>query len=175
MKNENQLSTVKTGRKVQFEQCFVANYPVLLRKAYQLLKVPYLAEDAVQDVFVQLWQSDKELSSLDSTKAYLFTCVKNRCLNILRSRKREILRYIEHGQQKPTVGKETEETVIFNEISEKVKEKMASLSPSRKEVFEMKLSGVSNKEIAEHFNISENTVKVHFNRASKLVRRTIGT
>ncbi len=174
MKNESQLSTKKAGRDVLFEQHFKEYYPVLLRKSYQLLKVPHLAEDAVQDVFVQLWQSNKDLSSLDCIKAYLFTCVKNRCLNVLRSRKREILRYLEQSKQKTTVGRETEETVLFNEMKERVKQKVNSLSPSRKEVFEMKLEGVSNKEIAAHFNISENTVKVHYNRANKLVRKTIG-
>jgi len=173
MKNENQFTKGDCDRRHAFKQCFKTYYPTLLSKAIKLLKVPELAEDAVQDVFVQLWNSKTELSALKSVEAFLVKCLKNRGLNILRSQKREILRYIEKKYNAPTNTENTEQTVMFNDIYGRVQNSIDGLSKARREVFEMKLEGASNKEIANQLDISENTVKVHYNRASKTIRKAV--
>lgn len=173
MKNENQLTKMNCERRHAFKQCFKTYYPTLLSKAVKLLKVPELAEDAVQDVFVQLWKSETELSAITCVEAFLVKCLKNRGLNILRGQKREILRYIEKKYSSPTKTENTEQTVLFNDIYGRVKSSIDGLSTARREVFEMKLEGASNKEIATHLDISENTVKVHYNRASKTIRKAV--
>ncbi|MEM1136023.1 MAG: sigma-70 family RNA polymerase sigma factor [Bacteroidota bacterium] len=172
MKDEKLLPKQELEEIQAFKHCFGQFYTAMLRKASMLLKIPELSEDAVQEVFISLWESRK-LNELTSVEAYLNKCLKNRCLNILRSRKREILRYIESQGTMPVSNKETEEKVIFNEMLHMVEHRIESLSPVRKEVLKMKLAGATNHEIAKKFNISENTVKVHYNRANRVVRSTI--
>ena len=42
------------------------------------------ARDLVQDLFFHLWDHSEALHVTTSIKSYLFTSVRNRCLNILR-------------------------------------------------------------------------------------------
>jgi RNA polymerase sigma factor (sigma-70 family) len=46
------------------------------------------AEDVVQELFARLWQDREALSIKVSLKSYLFTAVRNRCLNALAVKKR---------------------------------------------------------------------------------------
>lgn len=173
MRNEKLLLKKESVETQTFKKCFQQFYPIMLRKSLQLLKIPELAEDAVQEVFINLWKSQKQLEEINSLEAYLFKCLKNRCLNMLRSRKRDILRHMEKQQVSPVVSESTEETVIFNESLSRLEESINSLPPVRKKVLKLKLEGVTNQDIAKQFNISENTVKVHYNRANKFVRSSI--
>ena len=173
MKNEKLLHMEESVEAQAFKKCFQQFYPVMLRKSLRLLKIPELAEDAVQDVFINLWKTRTQLDAIGSIEAYLFKCLKNRCLNMLRSRKRDILRHIEKQRISPVISDETEETVIFNEALNNLEESIDSLPPVRKKVLKLKLAGVTNHEIAKQFNISENTVKVHYNRANRYVKSSI--
>ena len=50
-----------------------------------------LAEDAVQDIFVKVWEKREELDASKSIRGYLFAMLKNYVLNMIRHRKRKIL------------------------------------------------------------------------------------
>ena len=60
----------------------------LVGYAYTILHDVDLARDAVQDTFLKLYQQNP--GKVDSTglKAWLFTVCRNRCLDMLRKRKR---------------------------------------------------------------------------------------
>ena len=43
------------------------------------------AENIVQDIFLYLWEHPEVLKTIDNMDAFLFTLVKNRCLNFLKA------------------------------------------------------------------------------------------
>ena len=45
------------------------------------------AKDLVQDLFFYIWDHANTLQVATSLKAYLYTSLRNRCLNVLRDRK----------------------------------------------------------------------------------------
>ena len=57
----------------------------MYRAAYILLGDEDEAKDAVQDVFARLWDGTTPLRE-ESQRAFLLTCVRNRCLNIIAQR-----------------------------------------------------------------------------------------
>ncbi|MDD3188914.1 MAG: sigma-70 family RNA polymerase sigma factor, partial [Fermentimonas sp.] len=63
--------------------------------ALKYLKNTQMAEDAVQHVFVKLWESTSDIHIEINLKNYLYTMTKNYILNQIRDRKDEIsLNYI---------------------------------------------------------------------------------
>lgn len=73
-------------RERQFERLFHSEYGRMYRAAHILLGDDDEAKDAVQDVFARLWDGNVTLRE-ESPRAFLLTCVKNRCLNIIAQRR----------------------------------------------------------------------------------------
>ena len=69
-------------REQQFERIFRTEYGRMYRAAHILLGDEDEAKDAVQDVFARLWDRTDPLRE-ESLRAFLLTCVRNRCLNII--------------------------------------------------------------------------------------------
>ena len=76
------------SREQQFKQLFLSEHSRMYRAAYMLLGNEDEAKDAVQDVFAQLWTGTVTLRE-ESQCAFLLTCVRNRCLNII-ARRRDV-------------------------------------------------------------------------------------
>ena len=74
------------SREQRFKQLFLSEHGRMYRAAYMLLGNEDEAKDAVQDVFTQLWTGAVTLRE-ESQRAFLLTCVRNRCLNIIARRK----------------------------------------------------------------------------------------
>jgi RNA polymerase sigma-70 factor (ECF subfamily) len=72
-------------RSKQFKELFLSEYGRIYRAAYILLGDEDEAKDAVQDVFARLWDGTTPLRE-ESQRAFLLTCVRNRCLNIIAQR-----------------------------------------------------------------------------------------
>ena len=73
--------------KQEFKILFEQFYNPLCNFANTILYDSNKAEDAVQDVFVKMWQKKDILSDLDNVKSYLFTATKNKCIEYLRKLK----------------------------------------------------------------------------------------
>ncbi|WP_020527349.1 RNA polymerase sigma factor [Flexithrix dorotheae] len=159
------------GEKV-FEEYYYRYYEQLHFKAFQYLKSQELVEDAIQDVFLKLWKKRNELHKIDSIEAFLFTCMRNHVLNMIRSHKREILKQVaKYNHDGQRVNNETEDTVCLNEYSEIVEAGLNKLSPRKRLIFSLKTyKGFSNGEIAKQLDISINTVKVQFSQANKFLK-----
>jgi len=66
-----------------FERMFKDNYRLMYRLAFSMLEDPDLAKDAVQQVFVRLWQNKDGLPR-ENSRGYLLAATRNRCANYLR-------------------------------------------------------------------------------------------
>ena len=67
-----------------FEKIYKLYYPKMFAFAKNYIQANEDAENVVQDVFVVLWEKKDELELSCTLTTYLFTLVKNRCLNYLR-------------------------------------------------------------------------------------------
>ena len=70
------------------EQAFHKDYlplaETLYRVAFYMLESEAEAEDAVQEVFLKLWDARAQLDAVQSPKAYSIRLLKNLCLNRIR-------------------------------------------------------------------------------------------
>ena len=130
------------------------------------------ARDLVQDLFFHLWDHSEALHVTTSIKSYLFTSVRNRCLNILRDRKIRD----EHNNKlfEAQLFSGTEDVVIDEEIQQRLQEALDSLPDKCREIILLKVvEGKKNKEIANQLNIAETTVKTQVQRAYRMLREKL--
>ena len=78
----------------------------------------------------------------------------------------EILNYID--------GEDTEAQDFDREQVEMIRSAMDQLSPQRKKIFSMKMSGkYSNQEIADRLNLSVNTIKFQYSQSLKQIKEWV--
>ncbi len=160
--------------KAQFKTIFDTYYNPLCNFCYKYLKDEGDVEDVVQDVLVKLWQNKEKIHLQKDVKYYLFTSVKNKAIELIRSRKRkgEILQTLipEKNYEEP-VGDDADKTIL----KEKLYNSIRQLPPKCQEIFVLnKVNGLTYNEISEDLNISPKTVDNQMRRAFKLLREKFG-
>jgi RNA polymerase sigma-70 factor (family 1) len=165
------VEMIASGSKDAFEEIYHRYHRQLYHLAIKYLKSKDLAEDAVQDVFVTLWQKKERLSPIKSVQAFLYTCLKNHILNMIRNHKKKMLSEIELLDEDYVAPNSTWEEINFADCMQIVNEGLLELSDRKRKVFELKVfEGLSNSEIAEKLHISVNTVKVHYYQSSQFIK-----
>lgn len=140
---------------------------MLYREAYRMLGDSFEAEDAVQNLYVRLWEQKKRLDELTSPKEYCLRALKNICIDRwrkMRARDEEVdfVEEISEANAPPDVERE--------EVEEFVEHFLASLPERQQRVMTMQMQGSSIEEIAEVTELTEGNVKVMLSRIRKRFR-----
>jgi len=165
------LDGLVSREKEVFDYVFNYYYSGLCAFSMQYLNDKEAVEDLVQDFFVSLWMEGSRLQIRSSLKSYLFTSVKNRCLDALKHRK-----VSEKYRNFMLISADnTESTVDYmiaeTELRQAIQNSMAKLPPRCREIFECsRLNGMSNQEIAETLGISKRTVELQITNSLKVLR-----
>ena len=155
--------------KQEFKKIFESFYPALYLYASTIINDDIFIEDLVQEVFIKLWEKAEDFQHLNAVKSFLYTSVKNKCLN-----------HIEHSKvvQKHkdfTLQHESNISIANNQIIEEETHRLIynainELPPGCKNVLLLSINGLKNDEIAEELNISVNSVKTQKKIAYKQLR-----
>jgi len=167
----SRASLIKQGDRIAFREVYYNYYQQLYFVAGKYLKDSQMAEDAVQEIFIILWVKRESLDPSKSLESFLFTCLKNHVLNMIKSRKRRILLAYEANEEKVHASNSTENDVIYSEYNQIIKQGLEELPERRREIFELKtFQGLTNPQIAKNLSISVNTVKNHYYHSNKFLR-----
>jgi RNA polymerase sigma-70 factor (ECF subfamily) len=165
------IEGLKRREKVVFDYVFNYYYSGLCSFCLQFLNDKEAVEDLVQDFFVSLWIDGQDLQINISLKAYLFTSIKNRCLDTLKHKKvtEKYRNYMLFGSDN------FESSVDFwlaeTELRKAIEASIAKLSPRCREIFEnSRLNGLSNQEISDKLGISKRTVELQISNSLKILR-----
>ncbi|SDM10224.1 RNA polymerase sigma factor, sigma-70 family [Catalinimonas alkaloidigena] len=132
-----------------------------------------VVEDAIQDLFVELWRRRQDLSATTSVKFYLLKAFKQKLLRRMDHDRRMLARHARADFYDFEVAHSHEFQLITDQISREEKERLtralAALTPRQKEAIFLKYyEKLSFQEVAELLNLS---VKATY----KLMGRAIGT
>lgn len=150
---------------------FRTYYKPLVSWANTFLNDLALAEDVVQEFFIDLWNGDipGELKP-DSLASFLRVLVRNRSLN--RAKKRDVLtRYVELDKI-DEIFEEYDDSK--DKIIAAVMGEVEKLPPRSREILTgVFIDGLKYREVAERLNISVSTVKTLLNSAVDKLRERL--
>src|SRR5690606_25190745 len=83
------VDRIRAGDRRAFDVLFESYYPALCDFVSARIGSPEVAEELVQDVFIDLWQRRARLDPHAALRAFLYRAAKNQALNYLRRRRVE--------------------------------------------------------------------------------------
>jgi len=170
---ENIELQIKYGDKLAFEKVFKEHYQHLCNFAFQFLKEKAASEEIVQDVFFKLWEK-RESTEIKTIKSYLFSTVRNSCLNQIKHLEIRDT-YKQHNEAQIQYSEQQNyDSVVENELSNHIEKAISSLPVERQKVFKLsRFEGKKYKEIAEELGVSVKTVESQMSKALKFLREEL--
>ena len=129
------------------------------------------SEEVVQDTFYNIWKNKENLNIITSLKSYLYTAVRNNCLQVLRTRSLDIKyeNYYKSHYVNESISPSDE--LNAKELSKVINKALNSLPERCREIFKMsRYEGLKYHEIAEKLSISIKTVEANMGKALKHFR-----
>ncbi len=169
--DEKLVSALKNEDHYAFDELFQKYGPALFKFIVSVVKETYLAEEAVQEVFLKIWEKRKDLNPALPFKSYLFTIALNIAKKFYRKKLQEEKYLQDISLEIHSDHTSDFEFVEYKNLLEYVDQMINKLPTSRREIFILsKKNGLKNQEIAKLLNISEQTVKNQLVTAMKFLR-----
>jgi len=150
------------------------HYENLYMLAVNYTRQREVAEEIIQDVFIQLWEKRQVLNIATSFKSYLSAAVKYQSINYLKSiyKKYRFTEFIPDLFTHYSSGGESK--IIGDELSDLIKTSIKNLPPRCRIIFSLSRNlGMTYNEIATHLNISKRTVQTQIGIALKRIRKDL--
>jgi len=148
----------------------------LFHLAYAIIRSRELAEEIIQDVFIQVWHKKSKISTLDNLTWYLYVATKNIGCNYLRKYNR--IKHIDlNVLTLPyfTVAASPEDLMVSNETLQKINKAINDLPPKCRMIFKLvKEDGLKYREVAILLNLTGKTVENQMGIALKKLHASVG-
>lgn len=167
------FQAIALGDKSAFARCHQEYFLRLKQYAFTILKSEEQAEEATSDVFVKLWTRRDKLDIITHPQLYLFTMLKNNCLNRLRQNKNNPQHSTLLQEEPPAVLAESPAEILENkELFNLLQAAVEALPEQRRLIFKLiKEEDLKHKEVAELLELSVRTVE---NQLYKAIRQLAG-
>ncbi|QSE98059.1 RNA polymerase sigma-70 factor [Fulvivirga lutea] len=150
-----------------FETLFKEHFGGLTAFAVKYVQDVDEAKEVVHDAFIKLWEKHKGLEPDTNYKSYLYTSVRNRCLNKIRDRKKVVP--ISEANEELTA--DSTSTIETKELEREISYALNTLPNKCRKVFELsRVEELKYSEIAERMDISVKTVEAQMSKALRLMR-----
>jgi RNA polymerase sigma-70 factor (ECF subfamily) len=169
--NQHIFRRLQNGDEKAFSELFDEYYSALCLFANKYLHDMDLSRSLVQQVFIDLWTKRQKIAISTSVKSYLYTTVKNRCIDVLRKEKSttEISESVENLRQTPF-----RDLVEEAELNDRINASINQLPDRCREIFLLcRFEGLKYSEIAEKLGISIKTVEMQMGIALKKLRDSL--
>lgn len=152
----------------KFHNDYLSLAGTLYRIAFYILESEAEAEDAVQEVFLKLWESRSALEGIRNPKAYSIRMLRNLCLDRIRQARR-----LAFQEELPEGIRETDRDGEIDAKSRlnKVLEAVKALPDRQREVLILRtVEGLSYEEIASRTGMNNLTCRVLLSQARAKIK-----
>ena len=151
----------------EFKKRFLPLQKRLYREAFRMLCDSFEAEDAVQNLYLKLWEKRDELNTIATPEAYCRTLLKNICIDRWR-----VIRYHNEVSEVPAedIAEVSPPDIERQETHECLEKFLAGLPQQHSRVMQMRMNGCSFEEIESVTGLSQINIRVIVSRARKKFR-----
>jgi RNA polymerase sigma-70 factor (ECF subfamily) len=131
------------------EVLYDANHRQAIGLAYRILGDLGDAEEVVQEVFLSAWRSGHTYDAArGTTHTWILSMVRNRCIDVLRARRRRPVQQLAEGVDPPD-SSDVPTEAVSNVDAETARVALSALPPEQRQAIELAyFSGLSHSEIA---------------------------
>lgn len=166
--SDNLLRKFNDDSHAEYEFVFKSYYNKLSYFANSIVDCEAVSQDIVQDVFVKLWQIEKNFESFDKLSSFLYVAVRNHCFNYIKT---------QHYKNKPIdsstilpLDDSTMDNIISAEILSTINQAISTLPSECRKVMDLTMQGYSSVEIAKIMNLTSSTVRTQKARGIQLLK-----
>ncbi len=162
------------GEATALELIYQQNAALLTAYGYKLTQNKEIINDAIQDIFINLWQKKAQLPVVQNIKAYLLKSLRNRILRILESRS-----LTGNGEQpNEAIQDSFENRIILEELEQETLSRLhlciQNLPTRQKEVINLRyFQNLKTEEIAEVLDINYQSVSNLLYKGIKALKKQI--
>ena len=169
------LNDVAAGRLGAVDACLQKYGGPVWSLARRLSPTEQDAEDAVQEVFVELWRNAGRFDpELGSEMTFVMMIARRRLIDRSRRRARAP-RHVDLPEPELLPGAEPASVVEIADEASRVRQAMAQLRPEQRHVLQLSLlHGHTHQQVAERTGMPLGTVKSHARRGLQRVRKILG-
>jgi RNA polymerase sigma-70 factor (family 1) len=137
--------------------------------SYAILRSRDLADEAVSNVFLNIWRRRERLAIKTTVRSYLFAATGNQSINLWKEKKKHAGVHLSDAHARRLVDpRRTESEVLYRELRAEIDTLLSRLPPQRQRVFRLnRLEGLSYWQIAADLGLSEHTVQNHMTQAMR--------
>lgn len=153
----------------QFHTDYLALSGLLYKIAYYMLESEAEAEDAVQEVFLKLWEARSTLDGISYPKAYCVRMLKNLCIDRIRR-----AQHLSFPQQlpEPEPVRPGDEALDAKKKLNNILEAVKALPERHRQVLILRtIEGLSYEEITERTGINYLTLRVLLSQARAKLKK----
>jgi RNA polymerase sigma factor (sigma-70 family) len=146
----------------------------LYRYAFRFLGNQEDSKDAVQDVFVKLWNLRSDLEGVSSIEAYAVRMMRNHCLDRIKLKKTVSIDVQDYFSNRPGNEAAPDRHLEVSNSMEMVRNIILEMQEPQRSIVQMRdIEGYSNEEIADALGIADGTVRVILSRGRNRIRQVL--
>ncbi|MGN6211991.1 RNA polymerase sigma-70 factor [Parafilimonas sp.] len=178
MNSDNSIPSAKKdnvlniGVEQNFDYFFRQYYVALCFFANSIIHNDEDAKDIVQDCFIKFWSNDIVNEKVDIVKSFLYTMVRNRCIDY--TRKQKTITKTKSILLKSEEEFEHFDELVFAEMMRQIFDQIEELPETMKTILKKYyFEGKKYKEIAAEMNTTPDAVRMQKTRAIKILKQKL--
>jgi RNA polymerase sigma-70 factor (ECF subfamily) len=162
---QGRIRTAVKPTEEEFTAIYEANKSRVYSTALRILANPADAEDVTQEVFLKAWNKLENFEGRSQVSTWLYRITVNRCLDLLRKRKR---------QQTVPIEEAMGSVANPSNLKQVIESFIPTLPPGYRTVFVLHdIQGLKHHEIAKQIGISEGACKSQLHKARLMMRKKL--
>jgi RNA polymerase sigma factor (sigma-70 family) len=169
------ISRCAAGDRAALRRLFDAESARMIGVAERILRRRALAEEAMQDAFVQVWRRASSFDPrLGSGRTWLYTILRNRSLNILRSESRTELSADDAPFDAASEDDDPEMVLMKLGEATRLRRCLEKLEPARRQAIVLAYAnGLSHGELAGRLSLPLGTIKSWIRRGMQTLKECL--
>lgn len=156
---------------IEFKRIWLPLNPVFYRTAWSVLGNENDAKDAVQELYIKLWNSRNSLDGIRNPSAYGATLIRNMSLDMLRRKDGKMNDRLDGSENQIAIEDNDETAEATAERVRRLYKALETFEKSDRDLIRMRFfEDMEYEDIAARTGLSEGNIRVRISRARQKIK-----